>query len=83
MLAKLPRRLALWAAAHAPLSLLDPPYPWMAMDIEIAMGPGQRMACYFGDSTLRHLTHLNLNKYTKIFQANLTGRRDSVWCIRR
>jgi len=35
MLAKLPRRLALWAAAHAPLSLLDPPYPPVAIDIEM------------------------------------------------
>jgi DNA-binding transcriptional LysR family regulator len=35
MLAKLPRRLALWAAAHAPLSLLDPPYPSVAIDIEM------------------------------------------------
>jgi len=26
MVAMLPRRLALWAAAHAPLALLDPPY---------------------------------------------------------
>jgi DNA-binding transcriptional LysR family regulator len=34
-LAKLPRRLALWAAAHAPLSLLDPPYPSVAIDIEM------------------------------------------------
>jgi DNA-binding transcriptional LysR family regulator len=35
MLAKLPRRLALSAAAHAPLSLLDPPYPSVAIDIEM------------------------------------------------
>jgi DNA-binding transcriptional LysR family regulator len=35
MLAKLPRRLALWAAAHAPLTLLDPPYPPVAIDIEM------------------------------------------------
>jgi DNA-binding transcriptional LysR family regulator len=35
MLAKLPRRLALWAAAHAPLCLLDPPYPPVAIDVEM------------------------------------------------
>ena len=40
MLAKLPRRLALWAAAHAPLSLLDPPYPLVAIDIEILWHQG-------------------------------------------
>lgn len=34
MLAKLPRRLALGAAEHAPLCLLDPPYPPVAIDIE-------------------------------------------------
>jgi DNA-binding transcriptional LysR family regulator len=40
MLAKLPRRLALWAAAHAPLSLLDPPYPPVAIDIEMLWHQG-------------------------------------------
>jgi DNA-binding transcriptional LysR family regulator len=40
MLAKLPRRLALWAAAHAPLSLLDPPYPSVAIDIEMLWDQG-------------------------------------------
>jgi len=35
MVATLPRRLALWAAAHAPLSLLDPPSPSVAVDIEM------------------------------------------------
>ena len=40
MLAKLPRRLALWAAAHAPLSLLDPPYPSIAIDIEMLWDQG-------------------------------------------
>jgi DNA-binding transcriptional LysR family regulator len=34
-LAKLPRRLALWAAAQTPLSLLDPPYPSNTIDIEM------------------------------------------------
>jgi DNA-binding transcriptional LysR family regulator len=40
MLAKLPRRLALWAAALAPLSLLDPPYPSVAIDIEMLWDQG-------------------------------------------
>jgi DNA-binding transcriptional LysR family regulator len=40
MLAKLPRRLALSAAAHAPLSLLDPPYPSVAIDIEMLWDQG-------------------------------------------
>jgi DNA-binding transcriptional LysR family regulator len=35
MVATLPRRLALWAAAHAPLVLLDLPYPSMTVDIEM------------------------------------------------
>jgi DNA-binding transcriptional LysR family regulator len=35
MLATLPRRLALWAAAHAPLALLDLPYKSMTVDIEM------------------------------------------------
>jgi D-xylulose 5-phosphate/D-fructose 6-phosphate phosphoketolase len=34
MVAMLPRRLALSAAAHAPLSLLDPPYTSIAIEIE-------------------------------------------------
>jgi DNA-binding transcriptional LysR family regulator len=33
MVAILPRRLALWAAAHAPIALLDPPYASITMDI--------------------------------------------------
>ena len=40
MVATLPRRLALWAAAHAPLSLLDPPYPSLAVDIEMLWDQG-------------------------------------------
>ena len=40
MVALLPRRLALWAAAHAPLSLLDPPYPPVAIDIEMLWDQG-------------------------------------------
>jgi DNA-binding transcriptional LysR family regulator len=40
MLAKLPRRLALWAAAHAPLSLLDLPYPSVPIDIEMLWHQG-------------------------------------------
>jgi DNA-binding transcriptional LysR family regulator len=35
MVAMLPRRLALWAAAHAPVSLLDPPYTPITMEIEM------------------------------------------------
>ena len=35
MVATLPRRLALWAAAHAPLALLDLPYPSMTLEIEM------------------------------------------------
>jgi DNA-binding transcriptional LysR family regulator len=35
MVAMLPRRLALWAAAHAPLSLLDPPYTSITIEIEM------------------------------------------------
>jgi DNA-binding transcriptional LysR family regulator len=35
MVAMLPRRLALWAAAHAPLALLDPPYRSIAIEIEM------------------------------------------------
>jgi DNA-binding transcriptional LysR family regulator len=33
--AMLPRRLALWAAAHAPLAWLDPPYTSIAIEIEM------------------------------------------------
>lgn len=40
MVAMLPRRLALWAAALAPLSLLDPPYPSVAVDIEMLWDQG-------------------------------------------
>jgi DNA-binding transcriptional LysR family regulator len=40
MVAMLPRRLALWAAAYAPLSLLDPPYPSVAVDIEMLWDQG-------------------------------------------
>jgi DNA-binding transcriptional LysR family regulator len=35
MVAMLPRRLALWAAAHAPVALLDPPYKSITMEIEM------------------------------------------------
>jgi DNA-binding transcriptional LysR family regulator len=35
MVAMLPRRLALWAAAHAPLALLDPPYTSITIEIEM------------------------------------------------
>jgi DNA-binding transcriptional LysR family regulator len=35
MVAMLPRRLALWAAAHAPLTLLDPPYTSITTEIEM------------------------------------------------
>jgi DNA-binding transcriptional LysR family regulator len=35
MLAILPRRLAMWVAANAPLSLLEPPSPSVAVDIEL------------------------------------------------
>jgi DNA-binding transcriptional LysR family regulator len=35
MVAMLPRRLALWAAAHAPLALLDPPYRSITIEIEM------------------------------------------------
>jgi DNA-binding transcriptional LysR family regulator len=35
MIATLPRRLALWAAAHAPVVLLDLPYTSMTVDIEM------------------------------------------------
>jgi DNA-binding transcriptional LysR family regulator len=35
MVAMLPRRLALWATAHAPLALLDPPYRSITIEIEM------------------------------------------------
>jgi DNA-binding transcriptional LysR family regulator len=35
MVAMLPRRIALWAAAQAPLTLLDPPYTSITMEIEM------------------------------------------------
>jgi DNA-binding transcriptional LysR family regulator len=35
MVATLPRRLALWTAAHAPVELLDLPYTSMTVDIEM------------------------------------------------
>ena len=35
MVAMLPRRLALWAAAHASLTLLDPPYRSITIEIEM------------------------------------------------
>ena len=35
MVATLSRRLALWAAAHAPLVLLELPYTSMTLDIEM------------------------------------------------
>jgi DNA-binding transcriptional LysR family regulator len=40
MVAALPRRLALWAAAHAPLVLLDPPYKSMMVEIEMLWDQG-------------------------------------------
>jgi DNA-binding transcriptional LysR family regulator len=40
MVAALPRRLALWAAAHAPLVLLDPPYKSMVVEIEMLWDQG-------------------------------------------
>jgi len=40
MVATLPRRLALWAAAHAPLALLDLPYASMTVDIETLWDQG-------------------------------------------
>jgi len=40
MVATLPRRLALWAAAHAPLALLDLPYASMTVDIEMLWDQG-------------------------------------------
>jgi DNA-binding transcriptional LysR family regulator len=35
MVAMLPRRLALWAAAHAPIALLDLPYTSITIEIEL------------------------------------------------
>jgi DNA-binding transcriptional LysR family regulator len=35
MVAIVPRRLASWAAANAPLFMLDPPYPAVAIEIEM------------------------------------------------
>jgi DNA-binding transcriptional LysR family regulator len=35
MVAMLPRRIALWAAAQAPLTLLDPPYKSITIEIEM------------------------------------------------
>ncbi len=40
MVATLPRRLALWCAAHAPLALLDLPYQSMTVDIEMLWDQG-------------------------------------------
>jgi len=40
MVAALPRRLALWAAAHAPLALLDPPYQSMTVEFEMLWHQG-------------------------------------------
>jgi DNA-binding transcriptional LysR family regulator len=40
MVATLPRRLALWAAAHAPLALLDLPYQSMTVEIEMLWDQG-------------------------------------------
>jgi DNA-binding transcriptional LysR family regulator len=40
MVATLPRRFALWAAAHAPLALLDLPYKSMIVDIEMLWDQG-------------------------------------------
>jgi DNA-binding transcriptional LysR family regulator len=40
MVATLPRRLALWAAAHASLALLDLPYKSMTVDIEMLWDQG-------------------------------------------
>jgi DNA-binding transcriptional LysR family regulator len=40
MVAMLPRRLAFWAAAHAPLALLDPPYMSITIEIEMLWAEG-------------------------------------------
>jgi DNA-binding transcriptional LysR family regulator len=40
MVATLPRRFALWAAAHAPLALLDLPYKSMTAEIEMLWDQG-------------------------------------------
>ena len=40
MVAMLPRRLAFWAAAHAPLALLDPPYVSITIEIEMLWPEG-------------------------------------------
>jgi DNA-binding transcriptional LysR family regulator len=40
MVAMLPRRLALWAAASAPLVLIDPPYTPIALEIEMLWDEG-------------------------------------------
>jgi DNA-binding transcriptional LysR family regulator len=40
MVATLPRRLALWAAAQVPLALLDPPCPSMTVNIEMLWDEG-------------------------------------------
>jgi hypothetical protein len=41
MVAMLPRRIALWAAAQAPLTLLDPPYTSITIQIEMLWVEGE------------------------------------------
>lgn len=50
MVAIAPRRLALWAAANAPLFLLDPLYPAVAVEIEMVWDQTSD-----GDHTIRSL----------------------------
>ena len=40
MVAMLPRRIGLWAAANAPLVLLNPPYRSVTIEIEILWNQG-------------------------------------------
>jgi len=50
MVAIVPRRLASWAAANAPLFMLDPPYPAVAIEIEMVWHQNAD-----GDHTIRWL----------------------------
>jgi DNA-binding transcriptional LysR family regulator len=50
MVAIVPRRLASWAAANAPLFMLDPPYPAVAIEIEMVWHQTSD-----GDHTIRWL----------------------------
>ena len=52
MVAIVPRRLALWAVAHASLVLLDPPYPAVAVEIETLWNQASDE-----DHTIRWLLH--------------------------